>query len=89
MAFCSEDILPSDSDFGKVDLEKLMQKEGKTEETGLKRSANDMGSNGVSAAMESLTTAESPSAPMETEDNQPTPGTNYKPFLVQSIYSSS
>ena len=83
LAFCSEDILPAGCTFGKSDLEKMIPKElredkkSKPEEepavgSSLVRSSGETGSNGVSAAMETLTTSESSATPMETEDNSPT-----------------
>lgn len=88
LAFCSEDILPADCDFGKADLEKLLPKDGKSASTSsslslitklprpgsietLKRSSGDVGSNGVSAAMQSLTTSENSVMAMEVEDQVP------------------
>ena len=84
LAFCSEDILPSDCDFGKADLEKLLPKDGGKTLTAassssvatktsksidvLKRSTGELGSNGVSAAMQSLTTSENSITAMEVED---------------------
>ena len=84
LAFCSEDILPTECEFGKVDLEKLIPQDAKSESgkedkdakhgkgaseaPSLMRSIGEMGSNGVSAAMESLTTSETTSSPMETEE---------------------
>ena len=89
LAFCSEDILPTDCDFGKADLEKLLPKDGGKSSTQasssslvsktssksvdvLKRSTGELGSNGVSAAMQSLTTSENSITAMEVED--PVPG---------------
>ncbi|XP_064606987.1 E3 ubiquitin-protein ligase HUWE1-like isoform X3 [Liolophura sinensis] len=73
LALCSEDILPADSLFGKEDIEKLIPKElkpdkdGKKDGDSLTRSTGEMGSNGVSAAMESLTTAEVSETAMEVD----------------------
>ncbi len=84
LAFCSEDILPQDTEFGKADLEtllknrdiKLDKKDMKSEDiespsvpkvNELKHSQAEMGSNGVSAAMETLSTSENLPA-METEE---------------------
>ena len=86
LALCSEDTLPHGCEFGKVDLDKLLPKDlktsgGKTEDENrpLSRSCGEMGSNGVSAAMETLSTSETVAAsnadvitddliPMETDD---------------------
>ena len=83
LAFCSEDILPGGCEFGRADLEKILPKDikaeiktskaeesGKSDGTGnLTHSSVELGSNGVSAAMESLSTSENPSTPMETEES--------------------
>ena len=85
LAFCSEDVWPPDCQFGKADLEKLTKdvKEKDVEESSsncdaestnlnvedLRRSTGDMGSNGVSAAMETLTTSESAASPMEIDES--------------------
>lgn len=83
LAFCSEDILPPGCDFGKADLEKILPKdvrqdgkESQPEETqkaessgALNHSTGELGSNGVSAAMESLSTSENLSMPMDTEES--------------------
>ncbi|XP_064633553.1 E3 ubiquitin-protein ligase HUWE1-like isoform X3 [Lineus longissimus] len=81
LALCSENILPSGCEFGRADMEKLLPKDFKTEKDkdkgtptsdsnhSLTRSTGEMGSNGVSAAMESLTTQESTvPSPMEMDD---------------------
>ena len=88
LAFCSEDILPPNCEFGKADLEKIIPKDlkdkseskdskaksqegdiGSPKPGDLKRHHGEMGSNGVSAAMETLTTSETMSMPMDTEDS--------------------
>ena len=79
LAFCSEDILPTSCDFGKADLERLIpaelreDKKNKPEEVPapapLTRGKGETGSNGVSVAMESLSTSENPATPMETEES--------------------
>ena len=72
LALCNEDILPADSQFGLIDMEKLGQKstkadaavnekkdETKTETSitgSMARGHGETGSNGVSMAMQSLTT---------------------------------
>ncbi|CAH1782935.1 unnamed protein product [Owenia fusiformis] len=84
LAFCSEEILPEGCDFGRADMEKLLPKDVRdkiAKEHNLKSATGEMGSNGVSVAMESLTTAESPpGAPMDTSEassptSTPTPST--------------
>ncbi|XP_023930490.1 E3 ubiquitin-protein ligase HUWE1 [Lingula anatina] len=73
LSLCSEDILPPGCEFGKVDMEKLLPKDFKVEketkggeEAGkLTRSSGETGSNGVSAAMETLTTSEAADSPMD------------------------
>lgn len=79
LALCSEDILPPGCEFGKADMEKLLPKDFKPEKDGkeedgegssLTRETGEMGSNGVRAAMESLTTSESIGSPMEVSDSQ-------------------
>lgn len=96
LAFCSEDILPNGCAFGKSDLEKLIPKElrddkkSKSEEEHiseptLARCAGDTGSNGVSAAMETLSTSESNPTPMETEDSSPTTETPEKKSKMSPI----
>ena len=81
LALCSEDILPPDCEFGRADMEKILPKEQKTEKevkeaeegsSTLTRSSDEMGSNGVSHAMESLTTSENPEQPMEVAENSTT-----------------
>ena len=74
LAFCSEDILPLNSEFGRADLERLIPKDLRDKEKtkdadgNLMRATGEMGSNGVSAAMESLSTSESAPSPMETDE---------------------
>ena len=76
LALCSEDILPQGSDFGRSDMDKLLpkdfkvDKENKDEEGSLTRAAGEMGSNGVSHAMESLSTSDQPQ-PMNVDAEQP------------------
>ena len=91
LALCNEDILPAESEFGLVDMEKLGQKCAKNNETaerdnkkddvsddktdrdgdntpGLVRGNHEMGSNGVSLAMQSLSTQDSkPTSAMDVE----------------------
>lgn len=77
LAFCSEDVMPPDVEFGKADLEKLLpkeerqrlEKEEKDNQEGFPHSMGDLGSNGVSHAMQSLTTADD--SPMDISDDSP------------------
>lgn len=74
LALCSEDILPPGCDFGRADMEKLLpkdfkaEKESKDDEDSLTRASGEMGSNGVSHAMESLSTSDQP---MNVDTEQP------------------
>ncbi|KAK6177350.1 hypothetical protein SNE40_015469 [Patella caerulea] len=73
LALCSEDILPQGCEFGRADMEKILPKDMKLdkdskEDESLSRSLGETGSNGVSAAMESLTTSENPETPMEVSE---------------------
>lgn len=73
LALCSEDILPQGTEFGKEDMDKILPSDFKAEkdvkdDNTLTRSAGEMGSNGVSAAMESLSTSEQQDTPMEVND---------------------
>ncbi|WAR27034.1 HUWE1-like protein [Mya arenaria] len=75
LALCSEDKLPSDTDFGRADMNKLLPKDFKVEseskeEDLLSRASVSPGSNGVSQAMESLSTSDAP-INMETDDTTP------------------
>lgn len=76
LALCSEDVLPPGCEFGKADMEKLFPKtvkpEKESEGEGLVRGHGEMGSNGVSAAMQSLSTSEQADSPMDTNDAQGT-----------------
>ncbi|XP_076109103.1 E3 ubiquitin-protein ligase HUWE1-like isoform X2 [Mytilus galloprovincialis] len=93
LALCSEDILPSGCEFGRSDMEKLLPKDFKSEkddkeeekEGSLTRAAGEMGSNGVSAAMESLSTSESVGSPMDVTDSQTSQGTDKKPKLSPAL----
>ncbi|XP_024868314.1 E3 ubiquitin-protein ligase HUWE1 isoform X2 [Temnothorax curvispinosus] len=71
LALCSEDIIPAGCEFGKEDMDKLMPPELKTEgEPSSSWSAtvsSDMGSNGMTTAMEALST-DPPPVPMEVDD---------------------
>ncbi|XP_060080556.1 E3 ubiquitin-protein ligase HUWE1-like [Ylistrum balloti] len=76
LALCNDDVLPASCEFGKADMEKLLPKDFKSdkdikeESTTLTHSAGELGSNGVSAAMESLSTSESTETPMDVSDMQ-------------------
>ncbi|XP_021341229.1 E3 ubiquitin-protein ligase HUWE1-like isoform X3 [Mizuhopecten yessoensis] len=76
LALCNDDVLPASCEFGKADMEKLLPKDFKAEKDIKEESANlthstgELGSNGVSAAMESLSTSESTETPMDVGDVQ-------------------
>lgn len=73
-----EKLLPKDFKSEKDDKEE--EKEGS-----LTRAAGEMGSNGVSAAMESLSTSESVGSPMDVTDSQTSQGTDKKPKLSPAL----
>lgn len=90
LALCSEDILPAGCEFGKADMEKLLPKDfkaekDKEEEGVLTRASGEMGSNGVSVAMESLTTQESVGSPMDITDSQSSQGPDKKTKLSPAL----
>lgn len=90
LALCSEDILPAGCEFGKTDMEKLLPKDfkaekDKEEEGVLTRASGEMGSNGVSVAMESLTTQESVGSPMDITDSQSSQGPDKKTKLSPAL----
>lgn len=81
LALCSEDIISTDMDFARAELEKLITKEDKArverdmemaatarreQEAVLRRSTGDLSSNGVSQAMQSLSTSDT--IPMDTTE---------------------
>ncbi|ESO88796.1 hypothetical protein LOTGIDRAFT_125574 [Lottia gigantea] len=74
LALCSEDILPPGCDFGRADIDKILPKDVKGDkdlkegEETLSHSSGEMGSNGVSVAMESLSTSENPEIPMDVSE---------------------
>ncbi|XP_048739045.2 E3 ubiquitin-protein ligase HUWE1-like isoform X5 [Ostrea edulis] len=73
LALCSEDVLPPGCLFGKEDMDKLLPKDFKAEKEDLSPgSTKEMGSNGVSAAMESLSTSENNETPMEVNEGAST-----------------
>lgn len=86
LALCSEDIIPAGCDFGKEDMDKLMPPELKTEgESSSSWSGtlpSDMGSNGMTTAMEALST-DPPPVPMEVDDKS---ATTEKPNSYQLKY---
>ncbi|XP_020278772.1 E3 ubiquitin-protein ligase HUWE1 isoform X2 [Pseudomyrmex gracilis] len=86
LALCSEDIIPAGCDFGKEDMDKLMPPELKTEgEASSSWSGtipSDMGSNGMTTAMEALST-DPPPVPMEVDDKS---ATTEKPNSYQLKY---
>ena len=88
LAFCNEDVLPPNCEFGKADLEKILPKDlkdkgpsastSKTETehqpSNLTKSEGELGSNGVSHAMETLTTSDNAATaqtnvPMDTDES--------------------
>ena len=87
LAMCNEDIIPAESDFGLIDLEKLGQRCDKANETAegaekaevdktggnLVRGTHEHGSNGVSRAMESLSTQDSSPMDVESEPSSQPP----------------
>ncbi|XP_029040981.2 LOW QUALITY PROTEIN: E3 ubiquitin-protein ligase HUWE1 [Osmia bicornis bicornis] len=76
LALTTEDFIPSGCDFGKEDMDKLVPPESKTEgeSSGWSGAASsDMGSNGMTTAMEALST-DPPPVPMEV-DEKPNPTT--------------
>ncbi|XP_033329504.2 HECT, UBA and WWE domain containing E3 ubiquitin protein ligase 1 isoform X3 [Megalopta genalis] len=73
LALCSEDSIPAGCDFGKEDMDKLVPPELKNdaETSGWSGGvSSDMGSNGMTTAMEALST-DPPPVPMEVDDNKP------------------
>lgn len=71
LALCSEEILPPGCAFGKADMDKLLPKDFKLEKEDMSP-GSAMGSNGVSAAMESLSTSENNETPMEVNEGAST-----------------
>lgn len=71
LALCSEDIIPAGCEFGKEDMEKLMppelKPEGEPSSSWSATASADMGSNGMTTAMEALST-DPPPVPMEVDD---------------------
>lgn len=72
LALCSDDRQPLETDFGRADMNKLLPKDFKAESESkeddpLSRASVSPGSNGVSQAMESLSTSDAP-VTMETDE---------------------
>ena len=75
LALCSEDRLPANTEFGRADMSKLLPKDFKAEqeskeEDSMSRASVSPGSNGVSQAMESLSTSDTPIT-MDTDEAVP------------------
>ncbi|XP_070171266.1 E3 ubiquitin-protein ligase HUWE1 isoform X5 [Polyergus mexicanus] len=89
LALCSEDIIPAGCEFGKEDMDKLMPPELKNEsEPSSSWSATvsaDMGSNGMTTAMEALST-DPPPVPMEVDDKPSVVTTESRPNNYQLKY---
>ncbi|KAL6427455.1 hypothetical protein ACFW04_008764 [Cataglyphis niger] len=89
LALCSEDIIPAGCEFGKEDMDKLMPPELKNEsESSSSWSATvsaDMGSNGMTTAMEALST-DPPPVPMEVDDKPSVVSTESRPNNYQLKY---
>ncbi|XP_029672475.1 E3 ubiquitin-protein ligase HUWE1 isoform X6 [Formica exsecta] len=89
LALCSEDIIPAGCEFGKEDMDKLMPPELKNEgESSSSWSATvsaDMGSNGMTTAMEALST-DPPPVPMEVDDKPSVVTTESRPNNYQLKY---
>ncbi|XP_053377275.1 E3 ubiquitin-protein ligase HUWE1-like isoform X3 [Mercenaria mercenaria] len=90
LALCSEDILPANSEFGRADMSKLLPKDfkadadSKDEETAMSRASVSPGSNGVSQAMESLSTSDTPIT-MDTEETTPSDKDSKKSKLSPAL----
>ncbi|XP_060587198.1 E3 ubiquitin-protein ligase HUWE1-like isoform X3 [Ruditapes philippinarum] len=90
LALCSEDILPANSEFGRSDMSKLLPKDfknetdSKDEETAMSRASVSPGSNGVSQAMESLSTSDTP-VTMDTEETTPSDKDSKKSKLSPAL----
>ncbi|XP_072752701.1 E3 ubiquitin-protein ligase HUWE1 isoform X5 [Anoplolepis gracilipes] len=88
LALCSEDIIPAGCEFGKEDMDKLMPPELKNEGESSSWSATvsaDMGSNGMTTAMEALST-DPPPVPMEVDDKPSVVNTESRPNNYQLKY---
>ncbi|XP_036141020.1 E3 ubiquitin-protein ligase HUWE1 isoform X8 [Monomorium pharaonis] len=96
LALCSEDIIPAGCEFGKEDMDKLMPPELKPEGEPSSSSwpatvSSDMGSNGMTTAMEALST-DPPPVPMEVDD-KPSASTdrpnNYQLKYIKPLLGAS
>jgi len=92
LALCSEDIIPAGCEFGKEDMDKLMPPESSSSSWSTTISS-DMGSNGMTTAMEALST-DPPPVPMEVDD-KPNVGTgrsspsNYQLKYIKPLLGAS
>ncbi|XP_043484818.1 E3 ubiquitin-protein ligase HUWE1 isoform X4 [Leptopilina heterotoma] len=88
LALCSDDSIPAGCDFGKEDMDKLVPPELRTEGDGSTWSgvsAADMGSNGMTTAMEALST-DPPPVSMEVDDKPSTSTGRTSPSTHQLKY---
>ncbi|XP_011497625.1 PREDICTED: E3 ubiquitin-protein ligase HUWE1 [Ceratosolen solmsi marchali] len=78
LALCSDDSIPAGCDFGKEDMDKLMppelRTEGENSSWSTAAASADMGSNGMTTAMEALST-DPPPVSMEVDENKPSTST--------------
>ncbi|XP_015191132.1 PREDICTED: E3 ubiquitin-protein ligase HUWE1 isoform X3 [Polistes dominula] len=98
LALCSEDIIPAGCDFGKEDMDKLippeLRTEGESSTWSGAGSSTDIGSNGMTTAMEALST-DPPPIPMEIDDKPSTsagrtsPNTHQLKFIKPLLGASS
>ncbi|XP_066587993.1 E3 ubiquitin-protein ligase HUWE1 isoform X2 [Prorops nasuta] len=88
LTLCSEDSLPAGSDFGKEDMDKLIPPELRNESENSAWSnamCSDMGSNGMTTAMEALST-DPPPVSMEVDDKPATSTGRVSPNSHQLKY---
>ncbi|XP_076294390.1 HECT, UBA and WWE domain containing E3 ubiquitin protein ligase 1 isoform X3 [Lasioglossum baleicum] len=88
LALCSEDSIPAGCDFGKEDMDKLVPPELKNdgETSGWSGGvSSDMGSNGMTTAMEALST-DPPPVPMEVDDKPSASAGRVSPSSYQLKY---
>ncbi|KAL8595169.1 hypothetical protein ACOMHN_013842 [Nucella lapillus] len=87
LALCSDDILPPGCQFGRADMDRIIPQDmreahlrdavaGSGEGSGQKEEEGGPHSNGMSAAMESLTTSETVDSPMEVSTSVDAPSTS-------------
>lgn len=82
--------MPANSEFGRADMSKLLPKDFKAEtdvkdeETAMSRASVSPGSNGVSQAMESLSTSDTPIT-MDTEESTPSDKDSKKSKLSPAL----